>query len=360
MEKQLLKEELSRIWEIMGVKGDKTLLRESIIDDLVQMIIKKGAGEADVAVQLAKIQADFPYLKGLTKTDLGKLAKGGVDAAPVIQKIVGKMSGDQLTSLANDIYKNSVDIQDLIKNQMDGITANIKSGSLDVAGAQRYISDNVNDWIKPVGGSADNLVAKLRTRLMDELGGQVQDVAAGVSKVATEVQDDISKLFDDITSTGDDIGATIPKIESELSKQIKSSKQFQDLKLPSNITPDDLATEVSSSIAAKLNKQADMVDPKVWDSLPPTAQMKYLQDALSNLKAVNPTYYNKVLKKIQDFFTTNPNKKLKWSRAKQIWILGMIPVAAYQIKDVVDTVKMDGSASDIGVGIADAVLKTTL
>jgi hypothetical protein len=147
MEKQILKEELSRIWEIMGVKGNKTLIRESVIDDVIELIIKKGADEVDVAAKLSKIQADYPYLKGLNKSDLGKLAKGGADAAPVIQKIVGKMSGDQLTSLAADIYKNSTEIQTLLKNQMAGLEANIKAGKLTPEDAQQYIANNVEDWI---------------------------------------------------------------------------------------------------------------------------------------------------------------------------------------------------------------------
>jgi len=365
MEKQLLKEELSRIWEIMGVKGDKTLLRESIIDDLVQMIIKKGAGEADVAVQLAKIQADFPYLKGLTKTDLGKLAKGGVDAAPVIQKIVGKMSGNQLTSLANDIYKNSVDIQDLIKNQMDGLTANIKSGSLDVAGAQQYIRNNVDNWIKPVGGSADNLVAKLKTRLMDELGGQVQDVAAGVGKVGkvgAEVQDEVSQKIDDffnkLGTEADDETLELNG-KSILADEIFNSGEFKNLNVPSNIDKTKLADQVAANIAKETKLKVDQIPEGVWANISrnPLEAQKFLDDTLASFKAKNPTKYEKIKTNFLEWLK-KPSIKVNPGKIKFVYYLGVLSMLIYQVKDTINTWEMGGSSVDIVKSSADAVFKS--
>ena len=363
MERQILKEELSRIWEIMGVNGNKSLIRESVIDDIIELIVKKGSGEVDAAAKLAKIQADYPYLKGLNKTDINKLVKGGADAASVVQKIVGKMSGDQLTSLAGDIYKNSVDIQKLIKDEIDGLTANIKAGKLDVAGAQEYIAKYVNDWIKPVGGSADNLVAKLRTRLMDDLGGQVGEIykANKASQdLAAEVQDAIDRLMGDVATTSDDVAALAPKIQDEIASGIKSSKKFKEFKIPRNVDPNDLANEIAVKINQRLADKADEVKPLIWDQLSPSAQFKYLDDAVAKLKETNPTFYEKWKTYVTDFFTSSPTKKLKWQKAMNLWLIGMIPVGIAQVVDAGLAMDEVSSAEDVVREWGDAFIKTAI
>lgn len=370
MEKVLLKEELVRIWEIMGVKGNKTLIKESVIDDFIELILKSAAKGGPDLVQnstkrVAKVIEDFPYLKGVDLNDVAKLAKGGDEALSVIKKVMGNFTPDQLTSFADDIAARSPEMRNLVTDQFGGLKNEIGLGNMTKADALDYVDNQIDSWIKATDADVPpQFLDQLRKNIADEVKFKLESELPNVGPfpsggVVDDIADDVSTLMDEVDDAADDVIFT-PKIESELKKQILKSDAFTDIKLPSNVKADDLADQVSKRIAEKLKKQVDMVDPKVWDALPPTTQFKYLDSAMAELKEINPTLYEKWRKRVIKFFTSDPEKKLKWSRAKQLWIAGMVPVAAYQIKDIVNTVNMDGNAGDISVSIVDGVLKTAL
>ena len=372
MEKGLLNEELVRIWEIMGVKGNKSLIKESYIDDILDLIVtaaKKGGPDLvqNNAKRVQKIIDEFPYLKGVDAGDITTLAKGGDAALPVLKKVIGNLPAQELAQFTDDIIQRSPEIKNLVTDQFAGLKNEIGLGNMTKGDALDYVDAQIDSWIKATDSDVpQSLIDQLRRNVAYDvkwkLNTELPDVGpfpSGAFDDVDDVADDVSTLMDEIDDASDDVTFT-PKVESELKTQIAKSDAFKDVKLPSNVKADDLADQVSKRIAEKLKKQVEMVNPKVWDALPPTTQFKYLDSAMSELKEINPTLYEKWRKKVIKFFTEDPTKKLKWSRAKQLWIAGMVPVAAYQIKDIVNTVNMDGNAGDIGISVADGVLKTVL
>lgn len=368
MEKGLLNEELIRIWEIMGINGNRKLINESYIDELMNLVITAASKGGPDLVQnsgkrIQNVIQEFPYFKGVDAGDISKIAKGGTEALPVLKKVISNLPAEELTKLADDITSKSPEIKNLVTDQFGGLSERIGK-EMNKQDVLDYIDSNINNWVKSTDADVpQSLIDQIRKNVANDLKvkfNRYPDVGPFPysSGVVDDVADDVSKLMDEIDDTTEDV--ILPKVESQLKTQIKNSDKFKDLKLPSNVDADDLADQVSKNVAAKIKKQVEMVDPKVWDALTPTKQLEYLETALSELKKVNPTSFEKIKKYVVDFFTTNPDKKLKWSRAKQLWIAGMIPVAAYQIKDVVDTVKDGGNAGDIGISVADGVLKTTL
>ena len=372
MEKNLLKEELIRIWEIMGVEGNKKLIRESLIDDFIQLVVKAGAkGGPDLmqnsTKRVQKVLDEFPFLKGVDAGDISKLAKGGDEAATVIKKVLGNLEPDELMSFADDITVKSAEMRNLVTDQVGGLKSQIAAGNISKVDAEEFVDQQIDSWIKATDNDVPpQFLDRIKKNIADEVKFKIETEVPNtgpfpnvIDDVTDDVADDVSTLMDEVDDAADDV-TLAPKVESELKKQIENSKAFKNVKLPSNVNADDLANQVSIRIAEKLKKQVDMVNPKVWDQLTPTAQFKYLDSAMKELKEINPTLYEKWRKRVIKFFTEDPTKKLKWSKAKQLWVAGMVPVAAYQIKNVTDTINMDGTAGDITISVVDGVLKTAL
>ena len=321
MDKKLMNEELSRIWEIMGVPGSKSLIVESWVDDLIGAIVKSGkkGGSAigkNATQQLAKIAQDFPYVKGLDANDLKALIRGGDDVFPVLNKVIKNMSDADLTDFAADIYKNSSDLNKIAMDQINGIKPNIATGSLDVAGATKYIDDNIGTWITKSGVDAsDDLVVKLRTQLKNDIlnnigttaSKNVSNVGTTVTKTAEELAQE-AKVQEIMATLGkfegavDDVTGEAISTPSKIKESILQSSEFTTAydKLPArvrrNVTKEQFAQQVASDLSQKVKVTVDDLPPQLWKTdggMTQTQKLELFDQSTKKFKQKYPTSYQK-------------------------------------------------------------------
>lgn len=383
MDKKLINEELSRIWEIMGVPGSKSLLVESWVDDLIGAIVKSGrkGGSAigkNATQQLAKIAQDFPYMKGLDANDLKALIRGGDEVFPVLNKVIKNMSDADLTDFAADIYKNSSDLNKIAMDQINGIKPNIANGSLDAAGAAKYVDDNIGTWITKSGVDAsDDLVIKLRTQLKNDILNNVGTTASkNVSNVGTTVTKTAEELAQEAKTQ--EIMATLGKFEgavddvtgeaistpSKIKEAILQSSEFTTAydKLPArvrrNVTKEQFAQQAASDLAQKVKVRVDDLPPQLWKTdagMTETQKLELFDQSTKKFKQRYPTAYQKTREwLIKKGLGNRKNWVYVYSTISVIYFVGELNSGAIPpFSDVDDPL-------EYGKAIIDATVKAAL
>jgi hypothetical protein len=193
MEKNLLKEEIYRIHEMMGINS-KPILTEGIEDDILKLVTRNAdqaaSGVLSSAQKVAKLRS-FGGFSNLPDNKVLKLIDDYTRASnktKAIGDIIGAMDGSFIRSIASDIYVNSLDAQKIVGDLLD---------------------DYADMWSKGNFATLDDAKAAFEKQLRAGLG----DPPAGFSRIydqiievrkaglETRLDDLVKRKVDDVTST---------------------------------------------------------------------------------------------------------------------------------------------------------------
>lgn len=383
MNKKLINEELSRIWEIMGVPGNKSLIVESWVDDLMDAILtsaRKGGSTLgkNATQQLAKLAEDFPYLKGLDAGDLKKIIAGGDEVFSVMNKIIKNMSDADLGDFAADIYKNSSDLQKIATDQINGIKPSMADGSLDLEGATKYVDDNIETWVTKSGVEAsDDLVEKLRTQLKNDILNNVSTVSSKnatnvgttVTKTAEELAqeakvNDIMSTLNKFDTVADDVTGEVVSTPSKIKQAILESSEFNKAydRLPArvrrNVTKDQFAQQIASEISSRAKVAVDDLPPQLWKSdggMTQSQKLAIFDNATKKFKQQYPSAYQNVRSwLVKRGIGNRQNWVWVWAGISSTYLIGEIANGALPDLDDVD------GPGEYTKAILDATIKAAL
>jgi hypothetical protein len=246
MEKNLLKEEIYRIHEMMGINS-KPILTEGIEDDILKLVTRNAdqaaSGVLSSAQKVAKLRS-FGGFSNLPDNEVLKLIDDYTRASnktKAIGDIIGAMDGSIIRSIASDIYVNSLDAQKIVGDLLD---------------------DYADMWSKGNFATLDDAKAAFEKQLRAGLGdppagfSRIYDQIIEVRKAGLETRlDDVvkgnsgSSTVDDVTSTETkyytDADYNLDKIKAELKKAYNEA--YSQGKIPKSADgtpmPQDLGDE---------------------------------------------------------------------------------------------------------------------
>ena len=211
MEKNLLKEEIYRIHEMMGINS-KPILTEGIEDDIIKLVTRNAdnaaSGALSSAQKVAKLRS-FGGFSNLPDNEVLKLidnytrASNSINFTKAIGDIIGAMDGSIIKSIASDIYVNSLDAQKIVGDLIADYTDMWSKGNfatLDDATAafEKQLRAGLGD--PPAGFSRiyDQIIEArktvLETRLDDVVKGKVDDVTSTETKYYTDADYNLDKI----------------------------------------------------------------------------------------------------------------------------------------------------------------------
>jgi hypothetical protein len=171
---QILNEELTRIWEIMGVSSpNNTILTESWIDDIIQLGVKKLSTEVgdDVTKLLTKFESEFEITPGIiTKKDLSDLiGSNAVKSEAALAKVINNMGSDGLISFTNKMWQNMPNLNKSLNSALQKIETKISVGkSISEADAKDLFGDWFDATYVSPGAKFDRLTESLKDKFVRE------------------------------------------------------------------------------------------------------------------------------------------------------------------------------------------------
>lgn len=210
--KLILNEEIKRILEVMNVNSKNSkLLTESIIDDIIGIILKYGAKSGDdVVTSIKKIESQFGVK--LDVLDIKKLVKG--DTKGVLIKIINSFTPKQLSNFTSKVWnelpnletKSNGIVDNIVKSKKTYTSKNLKNYLNDES--KILIPDQVEPFQKVVIGLRKKFITDSFNSLKNygvindittSAGKSVDNVASKVSDVLkiNMSKDDLLKFIDD-------------------------------------------------------------------------------------------------------------------------------------------------------------------
>jgi hypothetical protein len=260
MEKNLLKEEIYRIHEMMGIKS-KPILTEGFEDDLIKFMVKNADAAASGTLSAASKVARLRGLGGFsnfTDDEILKLLDDYTKAAPMnkskaLGNIVTAMDGAYIKSIATDIYVNSLDAQRVVGDLLDDYADMWAKGSfadLDNAKAafEKQLRAGLGDPPPGFGKIYDEIVAARKAGLETRLNNVVKGGGSGSSTV-DDVADTETKYYTDEDYNLDKIKAELKKAYNEVYNQGKLPKNADGTPMPQ-----DLGDEFFDMYAKRFNE----------------------------------------------------------------------------------------------------------
>lgn len=269
MEKNLLKEEIYRIHEMMGIKS-KPILTEGFEDDLIKFMVKNADAAASGTLSAASKVARLRGLGGFsnfTDDEILKLLDDYTKAAPMnkskaLGNIVTAMDGAYIKSIATDIYVNSLDAQRVVGDLLDDYADMWAKGSfadLDNAKAafEKQLRAGLGDPPPGFGKIYDEIVAARKAGLETRLNNVVKGGGSGSSTV-DDVADTETKYYTDADYNLDKIKTELKRAYNDAYKQGKIPKNADGTPMPQN--PGD---EFFDMYAKQFNEAVDATQLEV-------------------------------------------------------------------------------------------------
>jgi hypothetical protein len=273
--KLILNEEIKRILEVMNVNSKNSkLLTESIIDDVIGIILKYGAKSGDdVATSIKKIESQFGVK--LDVLDIKKLVKG--DTKGVLIKIINSFTPKQLSNFTSKVWNELPNLE----TKSNGIVGNIVKSKKTYTSKnlKNYLNDEskilIPDQVEPFQKVVIGLRKKFITDSFNSLKnyGVINDITTSAGKsvdnVASKVSDvlkiDMSK--DNLLKFIDDEfpGNTLMKQDIEKISDVDLKKSQDEFNKLSDAEVDDAINKVCGTIKEFFGKtycDADIKDMK--------------------------------------------------------------------------------------------------
>ena len=243
MEKNLLKEEIYRIHEMMGINS-KPILTEGIEDDIIKLVTRNAdnaaSGVLSSSQKVAKLRS-FGGFSNLPDNEVLKLIDDYTRASnktKAIGNIIDAMDGSIIKSIASDIYVNSLDAQKIVGDLLDDYADMWAKGNfatLDDAKAafEKQLRAGLGD--PPAGFS--RIYDQIITARKAGLETRLDDVVKGNSGSST-VDDVIStetKYYTDADYNLDKIRAELKKAYNEAYSQGKIPKSADGTPMPQDL-----------------------------------------------------------------------------------------------------------------------------
>ena len=334
-------------------------------DDFVKSVGKNINFAASID-NLSRIQSELNSLKP-SIANLADDIDPNSDYGKLMQSITNKEYGEVDIDVFNDFANFLMDLK-------------TKTNDPNV---QQYLDDvyndmtNIADDIQEVVTAKDLKTQTYNMNIMGDNGeyfdssGSYVDAQGNIinanpfstNQFADDFADDMDVLrLSDADEAIDDVDTQTTKLQSNLKTAIINSTEFKKAaeKLPSNINADQLADQISLSIADILKKEINLIPESRWRLMPIDQKMLWVDKGLAGLKKANPTKYEKLKTKISNFFAKDPTKLSK-KKLYRIWAYGASAMAAYQIYDVINTTQTQGGdAGDFTRRVIDGVLQTAI
>jgi len=316
---------------------------------------------------LARIEKELDDLKP-SIANLANDIDPNSDYGNLIRQITQKQYGDIDLNVWNDFANFLLDLKTKttdpnVQQYLDGVYDDMLniSGDIDEVIEARKLADTKgSDNI--VGDNGEYIDSNFQ--LVDSRGNLIDDSAFMKNQFdELGLVDDMDVLrLSDADEAIDDVETQTTKLQSNLKTAIINSTEFKKAaeKLPSNINADQLADQISLSIAEKLKKEINLIPESRWLLMPVDQKMLWVDKGLAGLKKASPTKYEKLKTKISNFFAKDPSKLSK-KKLYRIWAYGAAAMAAYQIYDVINTTQTQGGdAGDVTRRIIDGILQTAI
>ena len=274
--KLILNEEIKRILEVMNVNSKNSkLLTESIIDDVIGIILKYGAKSGDdVATSIKKIESQFGVK--LDVLDIKKLVKG--DTKGVLVKIINSFTPKQLSNFTSKVWNELPNLE----TKSNGIVGNIVKSKKTYTSKnlKNYLNDQskilIPDQVEPFQKVVIELRKKFITDSFDSLknSGVIDDITTSTGKAVDNVAGKVSNVLKIDMSKGDLLnfiddafpGNTLMKQDIEKISEVDLKKAQDELNKLSDEEVDNAINKVCGTIKEIFGKtycEADIKNMKL-------------------------------------------------------------------------------------------------